>query len=140
MQNPIQIGGNMKGFLTNIVNLLKYMINLLSKWNKYKKQKQINQAKVELKKALAEGRMTDAAYWKQKITQLTAILLIVLIIGCTSQPKPQIVIIGERINKVQPNTTIIVPPLMPPAKQWYLVDDTGLYQWLDIDLSKPKKE
>ena len=106
---------------------------------------EIAAAQDELKKALAEGRITDAAFWRKKLQQLTstAAILILLLVGCkTTEPSqpptiPQFVIIGERINKVKPGDTLIVPPLVAPAKQWYLVDDTGIYQWLSIDLTVP---
>jgi hypothetical protein len=101
-------------------------------------------AQDELKKALAEGRITDAAFWRKKLQQLTATaVLLMLLVGCnTTNPPPtpvtpQFIVIGERINKVKPGDNITVPPLVAPAKQWYLVDDTGLYQWLSIDLAVP---
>lgn len=106
---------------------------------------EISAAQNELRNALAEGRITDAAFWRKKLQQLTttAVLMLLLLVGCAttepSQPPtiPQFIIIGERINKVKPGDNLTVPPLVAPAKQWYLVDDTGLYQWLSIDLAVP---
>ena len=131
------------GWASAIVYVIKLILDLLTGAAKRKKEQEIEAAKDELKKALAEGRTTDASYWMQKLKQLTgvAVLFAILMLqGCLTTPPPpvtpQVVVIGERINKVKPGDTIKVPPLLAPAKQWYLVDDTGLYQWLDIDLSK----
>lgn len=133
------------GFISLIINIINFILKWLSRSDEKKKQEEIDKAKTELQKALAEGRITDAAYWKKKLeilTKVAAILIAMLVLsGCllTTKPTeqiPPVVIIGERINKVSPGDHIIVPKLTPPAKQWYLIDDHGLYQWLDIDLSK----
>jgi hypothetical protein len=42
------------------------------------------------------------------------------------------VVVGERINIVEPGQVITVPELKPPAKCWYLVDNVGLEGWLGI--------
>lgn len=130
------------GWASAIVWIIKFLIGLFTGAAKRKKDQEIEAAKDELKKALAEGRTTDAAYWLRKLKQLTgaiALLAVLLFQGCFTPPPPppvqQVVVIGERINKVNPGDAIKVPPLLPPAKQWYLVDDTGLYRWLDIDLN-----
>lgn len=126
-------------------NILEFFASRGRKQEEERKRQEIETAKVELKIALASGRVQDAAYWRRKLAILTSTLsmmLLFLMTGCvTPAPQPQItpvVVLGERINKVKPGQTVVVPPLVPPAKQWYLVDDHGLYQWLDIDLSLPK--
>jgi hypothetical protein len=43
-----------------------------------------------------------------------------------------VLIIGERVLAPEPNTDVHVPPLIPPASQWYLIDDIGLGLWLNI--------
>lgn len=146
-----------KGFLALIIALLNFISSFLSKNADKRKQEEINRAKEELRKALSEGRITDAAYWNKKVNQLEAAkalnkiarskLLLLLILlplgsGCASiahhlgyapiQAPITPVIIGERLNKVNPGDSLKVPPLTKPAKQWYLVDDVGLYQWLDL--------
>jgi hypothetical protein len=142
------------GWATVIVKFLNFIIDMMNRAAKRKKEQEIAAAKGELQKALAEGRITDAAYWKKKIDQLVGVASILLMafllsgccgVFCTQKSEPivvvpQFVIIGERINKVKPGDTITVPVLKAPAKQWYLVDDTGLYQWLDIDLSGQNKK
>ena len=134
------------GWASAIVWIIKLVLDILTGAAKRKKEQEIETAKDELKKALSEGRVQDAAYWMQKLKQLTgvAVLLAILMLqGCLTPPPPpvtpQVIVIGERINKVKPGDSVKVPPLLPPAKQWYLVDDTGLYQWLDVDLSKQNK-
>ena len=53
--------------------------------------------------------------------------------GCIGQrDKVQYVVVGERINVVEPGQEIVVPPLVPPAKKWYLVDNVGLSGWLGL--------
>lgn len=141
------------GWATVIVKFLQFIMDMISGAAKRKKEQEIAAAKAELQKALAEGRITDAAYWKKKIDQLLGVavglLLACFLSGCGTfdppQPVPVVVVpetvvIGERINKVKPGDTIVVPALKSPAKQWYLVDDTGLYQWLDIDLTGQGKK
>lgn len=60
------------------------------------------------------------------------------ITGCASAPSrrsdaaPHVLVVGERVRVVEAGETIVVPPCMPPARTWYLVDDEGLWQWLGI--------
>ena len=113
-----------------------------------RKQKEIEMVKQELKKALAEGRIQDAAYWNKKLQILISSIAIILLLltcftGCTTKPPNPIspvIILGERINKVKPGQLVIIPPLIDPSKQWYLADDYGLYQWLEIKLSQPNSK
>jgi hypothetical protein len=135
-----------------LIRLIEFIVKLLYRSDDKRKQQEIDAAKEELRKALSEGRVTDAAYWNKKVNQLEAARalnvlakakgLVILILlsaaasGClTSKPEqpPMPIVIGERINKVKPGDRLVVPALAPPAKQWYLVDDVGLYQWLDIN-------
>jgi hypothetical protein len=53
--------------------------------------------------------------------------------GCITPatPAPPL-IIGQRVITPEPGATLTVPPLTPPARQWYLVDDIGLGIWLGI--------
>lgn len=59
---------------------------------------------------------------------------ILLLTGCSSlkPAKVEYVVIGERINVLEPGQAITVPPLVPPASKWYLVDNVGLEGWLGI--------
>ncbi len=61
--------------------------------------------------------------------------LLMALTGCGSvfgKDEPEYVLIGERINIVEPGQDIKVPELMPPAKKWYLVDNVGLEAWLGL--------
>jgi len=134
------------GFWQVISSIIKLISNFIKRKEQQKKEKEIAMVKQQLQLALAEGRIQDANYWNKKLAQLSAVVVLLLFLagcslGCSStgtnpQPIiPQYVIIGERINKVNPGDVIKIPPLSLPAKQWYLVDDQGLYQWLDINLT-----
>ena len=113
----------------------------------------IEEAKANQGKALHEGRVTDAAAYGQEVKNLyeklnhigwfSCLLFCLLLTGCTgcSSSKPKInapAVLGERIFIVKPNTTVEVPELVPPARKWYLVDDIGLCQWLDIPVEGTK--
>jgi hypothetical protein len=64
---------------------------------------------------------------------LSILSLSIFLSGCTTPPAPRpVLIIGQRVLAPDPSTTITVPPLLSPAKQWYLVDDIGLGLWLNI--------
>ena len=72
-------------------------------------------------------------------TVLLAGLILAHCSGCASSPSrrsdataPHVLVVGERVRTVAPGETIVVPPCMPPARTWYLVDDEGLWQWLGI--------
>lgn len=102
--------------------------------------------------ALEEGRITDAGRLQHELNELwekyhkstrstrspsgavvLAVLLPALCAGClTREPTREYVVIGERIFIVEPGRELIVPPLVPPAKKWYLVDNVGLAGWLGI--------
>ena len=63
----------------------------------------------------------------------------ICITGCASgapsrrsDASPHVLVVGERVRTVAPGETITVPQPVPPARQWYLVDDEGLWQWLGI--------
>ena len=135
---------NNDSLITSFVKLICRIFEFLKYHATQKDQEQkrleIEKAKLELKKALAEGRINDAAYWKEKLMQLSSIILAIIIFGmsgCITQTQNDFpVVIGERIIKVKPGDLIKVPQLTAPAKQWYLVDDVGLYQWIDIGLPK----
>jgi hypothetical protein len=75
-----------------------------------------------------------------KGSAVAAIAALSLASGCLGgKPKTEFVVIGERINIVEPGQTVVVPELVPPAKKWYLVDNVGLAGWLGIT-SKERDE
>lgn len=63
-----------------------------------------------------------------------ASLLLMMLTGCSSffRKDREYVLIGERINIVEPGQQITVPELIPPAKKWYMVDNVGLEAWLGL--------
>jgi len=129
------------GFWQAVCSIIKLISDFLKQRREDKKAQEIANVKKQLQIALAEGRIGDASYWSKKLTQLSAAILLLFVFGCVTTPQPvtpQYVVIGERVNKVNPGDTIKIPPLAPPAKQWYLIDDHGLYQWLDINLTGTK--
>jgi hypothetical protein len=124
-----------------------------------RRESDILQAQREVASALARRRYDDASFWATRLRTLRAtppqvapdrpdpsaplapiILLCALcaLSGCIS-PSPQrpVLILGQRVLSPSPNTTLIIPPLTPPAQQWYLVDDIGLSLWLGISLPAP---
>jgi len=86
----------------------------------------------QLRAALREGRVTDAAILARALKALGCLLVALWLSGCAHTTPPPI-IIGERILMPQPGDVVTVPPLVPPAARWYLVDDVGLCGWLGIE-------
>ena len=56
--------------------------------------------------------------------------------GCLSgrQDAGPVFVLGERINLVSPGDSVEVPDLISPAKQWYLVDNVALQNWLGVNV------
>ena len=132
------------------------LIGLFRERRKYKaddkleiKQK-IESVQAALNLALEDGRITDAQRLQKELTQLweryrktsgktnavlvASALSLCLVSGCftTKKQEPEYIVIGERSNIVEPGQELKVPPLVPPAKKWYLVDNVGLAGWLGI--------
>jgi hypothetical protein len=141
MEDNMPIKKEKEGIFVLAINLLLKLLEFLT-GNKKKKEEEKRRTEIafikeQLKKSLAEGRIQDAAYWKNKLIQLYVVSLLIMsafISGCTTKqtPSTQTMVIGERIVKVSPGNVITVPPLIKPAKQWYLIDNEGLYQLIDI--------
>lgn len=128
------------------------IIGFFREWRKYKaddKQKlkqKIDSVQDALNLALEDGRITDAQRLQKELTSLwgkyrktvavAVSAMCLLCSGCLSPKKDPYIIIGERINIVEPGKTIVVPDLVPPAKKWYLVDNVGLAGWLGIETEK----
>jgi hypothetical protein len=104
----------------------------------------ILQAEQELRSALRDKRIDDAAFWARRRKALGAwpyailclLCAILLQSGCLSpaKPSPMPLVIGQRVIAPAPGDVLTIPPLTPPAKQWYLVDDVGLLLWLEISV------
>jgi hypothetical protein len=105
------------------------------------------QADIELRRALRDKRIEDAAFWARRrkalgkwpYAILMAVSVALLQAGCITRakPAPMPLIIGQRVYTPAPGDVLTIPAHTPPAKQWYLVDDVGLMLWLGVDPSKP---
>jgi len=104
----------------------------------------ILQAEQELRSALRDKRIDDAAFWARRrkalgswpYMLLCGLAACLLQSGCLSpaKPSPMPLVIGQRVFAPAPGDVLTIPPLTPPAKQWYLVDDVGLLLWLEISV------
>ena len=109
-----------------------------------------------LSDALAEGRVSDAAFLRKKLDGLlrdyrrgvrsgmplavpaVAAISSVLLSGCLSGRRGDdgshsVFVLGDRVMLADPGSEIVIPDLIPPARQWYIVDDVGLKHWLGVD-------
>lgn len=137
---------------SDIIGIAKSLLNfIIGKSEKREEKrdkimKQIEGQKEELKKALSEGRISDAGSISSTISKLykkfnkvglfSAIALCFMLSGCkTIKLDPeynQPLVLGERVFICQEKDIIEIPALVPPATKWYLVDNIGLTQWLGI--------
>ena len=102
----------------------------------------IVQAEQELRAALRDKRIDDAAFWVRRRKALGAwpyglfclLCAVILQSGCltAAKPAPMPLVIGQRVHTAVPGDVLTIPPLTPPAAQWYLVDDVGLLLWLGV--------
>ena len=141
---------------SEVLGILKQLISFFVSRSDRKIKKQdeimdkIDALKEKQKIALREGHISDASALAKEIEQLykkfnkiglfSCIALCCLILaGCKSEKVNQEfntpTVIGERVRIVEPGKTMKIPQLQPPAKKWYLVDDVGLCQWLNIPTS-----
>jgi hypothetical protein len=108
------------------------------------KRANILQAEQELRSALRDKRIDDAAFWARRrkslgswpyalLCMLSALLLQT---GCltTAKTAPMPLVIGQRVFTPAPGDVLTIPAHTPPASQWYLVDDVGLLLWLEISV------
>lgn len=83
----------------------------------------------ERRRALAEGRLGDGGQANRALGRLLAAWLFLGAFGglggCQSA-RPGLIVIGERAHKPAPGDVLTVPPLIPPAAQWYLIDDVAM--------------
>lgn len=106
------------------------------------KRNNIQQAEIEMRAALRDKRIDDAAFWARRrralgswpYAALCILSATLLQSGCltTAKPAPMPLVIGQRVLTPAPGAVLTIPPLTPPAAQWYLVDDVGLLLWLEI--------
>lgn len=109
-------------------------------------KERIDAVQSALNTALEEGMITDAKRLQEELRELwdryrrtvtTAAVAVAASLACTGclsakKDTTQYVVVGERINIVEPGQQLVVPPLVPPAKKWYLVDNVGLAGWLGL--------
>lgn len=126
------------------------LLGLVARWMKRRDdrnedlERQIAETEEALRTALENGMVTDAQRLNKQLQRLrkklgarmaaASVVLLCLLTGCGSihGKKVEYVVVGERINLVEPGQVITVPELKPPAKQWYMVDNVGLEGWLGI--------
>ncbi len=104
----------------------------------------ILQAEHELRAALRDKRIDDAAFWARRRKALGAwpymllcgLAACLLQTGCITRakPSPMPLVIGQRVFAPAPGDVLTIPAHTPPASQWYLVDDVGLLLWLEISV------
>jgi hypothetical protein len=135
--------------LGGICAVILAVVGFFREWRKYRTdgkrelKERIDAVQAALNLALEDGRITDAQRLQRELTSLwcryrrtaviASVLLASLCSGCLSGKPSQYIVIGERINIVEPGQEIVVPNLLPPAKKWYLVDNVGLAGWLGIE-------
>lgn len=149
MEESVRTGTTVFGAICAVVLAV---IGFVREWRKYRSdgkqeiKQRIDEVQEALNVALEEGMISDAKRLQEELRKLweqyrrtaksvvaAAVLSSVLASGCLShRTETQYVVVGERINIVEPGQEIVVPPLVPPAKKWYLVDNVGLAGWLGL--------
>jgi hypothetical protein len=82
-------------------------------------------------RALAEGRIEDADFANRALAALKALALALTLAaagGCaTGKPEGFTgpLIVGQRVHLLDQGAQITVPDLIPPARQWLLMDDVA---------------
>lgn len=135
------------------------IVGFFRDWRKYRAdgkaelKQRIDEVQSALNIALEQGMITDAhrlqkelrelweRYRRSSDRRLVAALVAssAITTGCFSaRPHGEYIVIGERINIVEPGQEIVVPPLVSPAKKWYLVDNVGLAGWLGIEVREER--
>ena len=134
LQAILALFGTLSGIVAVVVNRRAATVETL--------RSNIVQADQELRAALRDKRIDDAAFWVRRRKALGAwpyglvclLCAVILQSGCltTAKPAPMPLVIGQRVHTPAPGDVLTIPPPTPPAKQWYLIDDVGLLLWLDV--------
>ena len=145
-----------------LIELLRWLSDLFARKeeNKVTTWQEIEAKRSALALALADGRISDVAILRKELEALmqkymrgvraderklrstrkhnpycytfASLAASLFLAGCWSTKPTTTFVLGERINLVQPETTVEVPKLTPPAKQWYLLDNIAIQHWLGI--------
>jgi hypothetical protein len=139
LQAVLALSGTIAGIVAVVVN--RQTATAESKRN------DILQSDLELRAALREKRIDDAAFWARRrkalgswpYALLCMLSTLLLQTGCitTAKPAPMPLVIGQRVFSPSPGDVLTIPAHTPPAQQWYLVDDVGLLLWLGVDPNAP---
>lgn len=119
------------GWATVAVMVLGVVVAYLARWWKRKDEQAdiVKGLMQERAQALREGRLTDAAALNGRIRRMLSLIaacfIMVSVSGCQTV-KPGPVVIGERVYLPNPGDSLVVPPLIVPAGQWYLIDDVAM--------------
>lgn len=73
-------------------------------------------------------------YYRNQLKKYIGIITLAVlpfVSGCFTTEENMV--IGERIFKPNPGEVVTVPPLKPPAKQWYLIDDKAMLEVLGVE-------
>ena len=129
--------------LGTIAGIVAIIVNRQAS-NAEARRNDIAQAEQEMRAALRDKRIEDAAFWARRrkalgswpYAALAAVSVALLQAGCITRakPAPMPLIIGQRVLTPAPGDVLTIPAHTPPAKQWYLVDDVGLLLWLEISV------
>lgn len=145
-----------------LIELLRWLSDLFTRKeeNRVTTWQDIEAKRAALALALADGRISDVAILRKELEvlmekymrgirsderkmrrtrkhnpysfALASLAASLFLTGCWSTKPTTTFVLGERINLVQPETTVEVPKLTPPAKQWYLLDNIAIQHWLGI--------
>lgn len=119
------------GWATVVVMVLGAVVAYMARWWKRKDEQAdiVKGLMQERAQALREGRLTDAAALNGRIRRMLSLIaacfVMVSVSGCQTV-KPGPVVIGERVYLPKPGESLVVPPLIAPAGQWYLIDDVAM--------------
>lgn len=123
-----------EGRITDVHALRLRLDSLMKKYSRHIRKEESSMSKS------SRSRRTPSAYAVSMFFALFAVSLFMSACSTTGKKqKQEVLVIGERINVVQPGSAIQVPNLVPPASKWYLVDDVAILQWLGIpvDYGRP---
>lgn len=143
-----------------LLSVFRFLSDLFSRKNDEKAElkRLIDEKQAELDRAIDEGRITDIQMLREQLAKLKDrhdgrgnavppvvclfLAVVALCQGCCSfgrkDDSSHIVVVGERVMTVDPGS--VVPPLVPPARKWYLVDSEAMKSWLNVSWTLEEKD